>query len=109
MPQKRSLKRPAKPSYLEWHSGKLRVSVSVPRDLQEVIGATRLKQPLHTDSLDIAEVLKGKYVRQFHQLIDEARKGNRMDPRVRQALELSKARRSASTAEESRALCLVIS
>lgn len=37
--------------FLERHGNKWRVVVSVPRDLQEAMGRTKLKQSLPTDSL----------------------------------------------------------
>jgi integrase len=90
----------AKPTYLEWHGGKLRVTVAIPLDVQPLIGLTRFKHPLNTDSLAIANALKGPHVQNFFRLIDEARKGNRMDPLVREALTLAKARREAASHSE---------
>lgn len=50
--------------YLEQHRGKWRVSIGVPKHLQSRFG-TRLKQSLHTDSLTIANRLKGRVIEQL--------------------------------------------
>lgn len=42
--------------FLELHGGKWRVSIAVPRELQDRLG-TRLKRPLNTDSLTVANAL----------------------------------------------------
>lgn len=57
--------------YLERHHGKWRVSVSVPRPLHGVLG-TRLKQPLDTDSLAVANRLKWDVVAAMRRTIDKA-------------------------------------
>lgn len=44
--------------FLERHGNKWRVVVNVPRDLREVMGKTKLKQSLDTDSLEVANRLK---------------------------------------------------
>lgn len=44
--------------YLEWHNGSIRVTVPVPKPLQETLGATRLKRSLKTDSPANAERIK---------------------------------------------------
>jgi integrase len=54
--------------YLELHRERWRVSVAVPKHLHGVLG-TRLKRPLNTDSLTIANQLKWPIVREFQHLI----------------------------------------
>lgn len=61
-----------KKAYLEFHGGSWRVSIAVPRAARRVIGATRLKHNLQTDSLRIANVLKRPYVDRFRKRIEEA-------------------------------------
>ena len=80
----------AKPTYLEWHRGKLRVSVPVPRSLHAALG-TRLKQPLNT----VAEVLKGPYVRAFQRRIEDALRGTEMSLLNKEALAIAEAARIA--------------
>ncbi|CDN56513.1 Phage integrase [Neorhizobium galegae bv. officinalis bv. officinalis str. HAMBI 1141] len=58
--------------YLEQHRGKWRVSVAVPRALQARLGASRLKHPLNTDSLTIANQLKWPIVNEMRARIAEA-------------------------------------
>jgi hypothetical protein len=41
-------------SFLEQHNGKWRVTLSVPAHLQKAMGKTKIKLPLHTDSLAVA-------------------------------------------------------
>lgn len=54
--------------YLEQHRGLWRVTVPVPKHLRSAMG-TRLKRPLHTDSLSIANQLKWPIVYEFKNLI----------------------------------------
>lgn len=54
--------------YLEQHRGLWRVTVPVPRHLHKELG-TRIKRPLHTDSLTIANQLKGPVVIELKHLI----------------------------------------
>lgn len=58
--------------YLEKHRGKYRVSVGVPRPLQGALG-TRLKRPLNTDSLAVANRLKWSVVAELRAMIEKAR------------------------------------
>lgn len=58
--------------YLEEHRGKWRVSVAVPKALQTRLGASRLKHPLNTDSLTIANQLKWPIVNEIRARIAEA-------------------------------------
>lgn len=44
--------------YLEWHNGSIRVTVPVPKPVQERLGTTRLKRSLKTDSPANAERIK---------------------------------------------------
>lgn len=57
--------------YLEQHHGKWRVSVAVPRHLQGTLG-TRLKHPLNTDSLAVANRLKWAVVATLKGAIEKA-------------------------------------
>lgn len=50
------------------HGGKWRVTLAVPRALHERLG-TRLKRPLHTDSLAVANHLKLRVVEEFRATI----------------------------------------
>lgn len=45
--------------YLELHRGRWRVSVPVPKEVRNVLGVTRLKHSLRTDSLELANCMKG--------------------------------------------------
>lgn len=73
--------------YLEWHRGRVRVTVPVPKALQAEVGKTRLKELLPTDSPLLAEALKGPVLRQFHALLAEAAKTSGGDPMKREALQ----------------------
>lgn len=77
--------------FLECKNGKWRVSVAVPRPLQARLG-TRLKRPLKTDSLAVANRLKWGVVAEFRAMIDEAVSGSPTDPLVVEAMELASAR-----------------
>ncbi|MEO3387082.1 tyrosine-type recombinase/integrase [Mesorhizobium sp. CAU 1741] len=57
--------------YLEPHRGKWRVTVSVPIGLREKLG-TRLKHPLGTDSLAMANAMKWPIVHEFKAQIAQA-------------------------------------
>lgn len=57
--------------YLEQHRGKWRVTMAVPKALQTKLG-TRLKHPLNTDSLTIANQLKWPVVNEMRARISEA-------------------------------------
>jgi hypothetical protein len=85
--------------FLERKSGKWRVSVAVPRDLHQKLGS-RLKQPLHTDSLAVANSLKWPIVSEFRAAIESARKGGGKDPIRQEAVELAEYRSHAQTAGE---------
>jgi len=49
--------------FLELHHGKYRVVVTVPKALYKFVGATKLKRPLGTDSLAVANELKWAVVK----------------------------------------------
>jgi uncharacterized protein DUF6538 len=93
--------------FLENHSGKWRVSIAVPRDLQDTLG-TRLKRSLGTDSLAIANSLKWQVVAELRGLIEQARgngkQAHKRDPLIHEALEIARLRTRASTDEEVEAL-----
>lgn len=89
--------------FLEQNGGKWRVSIAVPRELQAKLGATRLKRPLKTDSLAIANRLKWQVVAELRVVIEEARRGTAAahgDPLVEEALEMARLRARARTAED---------
>ena len=64
--------------YLEEHRKKWRVTISVPKHLHGQLG-TRLKRPLHTDSLTVANQLKWPIVNELTALIASAGAGHRPD------------------------------
>lgn len=80
-------KRPALGRYLEWHGSTIRVVIGVPKDLQRLVGATKLKQSLHTDSPKTAEALKWKVINEMKQRLTDARKGTKRDPLVAEAMQ----------------------
>ena len=86
--------------YLEVHGGKWRVTVPVPRDLQAKLGSTRLKRPLKTDSLTVANALKWPIVSEFRAKIERARQGTAADPLRREAVEVAELRSRAVTDAE---------
>ncbi len=73
-------------SYLEFHGGSWRVTVSVPRRLQKKLGATKLKRSLKTDSRKLANSLKWPVVAEFKKQIRIAAQGTPNDPLLGQAL-----------------------
>jgi integrase len=87
--------------FLELHNGKWRVSIAVPRDLQGRLG-TRLKHPLKTDSLAIANSMKWPVVAELRASIERAR-GRAVDahdPLIGEALEIARLRARAVSGEE---------
>ena len=52
-------------SHLEWHKGKIRVTLGVPKSLQNVLGKTRVKRSLNTDSPATAERVKHGVIQQL--------------------------------------------
>lgn len=79
-------------TFLEQHGTQWRVAVKVPLRLRSVIGKTKLKHHLGTDSLAVANREKLKHVQAFRQQLDEAeaklrqRAGREADPMVEEAL-----------------------
>ena len=61
-----------KKAYLEFHGGSWRVSMAVPQAARRIIGSTRLKHNLDTDSLKLANVLKKPHLERFRRRIEEA-------------------------------------
>lgn len=59
-------------SYLEWNNGTIRVTVAVPRHLRGLIGSTRLKRSLNTDSPANAERIKHGVVQELKNQIAAA-------------------------------------
>lgn len=88
-----------KRKHLEFHRGKWRVSVAVPRALQGILG-TRLKHPLGTDSLTLANVLKPPHVEKFKRQIRDASAKAQHSPIVAEALAMAEARRLTETEHE---------
>ncbi|GAB5429175.1 MAG: hypothetical protein Devi2KO_26340 [Devosia indica] len=83
--------------YLEMHSGKWRVTLSVPSGLQKAIGATKLKRSLGTDSLSLANELKWGVIKELKDTIKSFRtngtapsRGNRA-VLMREAADIAKA------------------
>jgi integrase len=74
--------------FLERHGQQWRVVVPVPRNLQQKLGKTKLKKSLKTDSLMIANRLKGEVVRELQSQIYAAEHGDLNDPIVQEALRL---------------------
>lgn len=89
--------------YLEQNGGKWRVTIAVPRDLQGKLG-TRLKRPLHTDSLAVANQIKWQVIGELKAEIDAARRGaggaTKGDALAREALAIAAQRVRAQTHEE---------
>lgn len=77
--------------YLERHGNKLRVVVPVPRTLQPVLGCTKLKKSLNTDSLEEANRLKWSIVAAFQ---DQIRQAEAAEDSVARALHFAEVRRS---------------
>ena len=86
--------------YLERKDGKWRVTIAVPRDLIEALGGSRLKRPLGTDSLAVANSLKWPVVAEFRAKIEQARIGSSGDPLRREAIEVAEFRAHARTEAE---------
>jgi hypothetical protein len=91
--------------YLEQHRGQWRVIVPVPRALQKKLGKTKLKQGLKTDSLKVANMVKGPVIDQLQRQIRSAAQGTPSDPllmdapAIREAL-LSKERLGQHTEDD---------
>ncbi|MFD2251879.1 integrase [Pseudochelatococcus lubricantis] len=81
------MSRPALGRYLEWNGGTIRVVIHVPKDLQAALGATKLKQSLHTDSPKTAEAIKWRVIADLKHRLVEARKGTKGDPLVAEAMQ----------------------
>nr|WP_319515518.1 tyrosine-type recombinase/integrase [uncultured Cohaesibacter sp.] len=84
--------------YLEQHGNKWRVVVSVPRELQDILG-TKLKKSLGTDSLSVANRMKWGAVAELKQKIAEAQDKTTSAPHIEIALEMAKLLKDASTPE----------
>lgn len=52
-------------SHLEWHKGTIRVTLGVPKMLQGIVGKTRIKRSLNTDSPANAERIKHGVIQQL--------------------------------------------
>ncbi len=72
--------------FLEVHGGKYRVTVPVPRQFQKAVGKTKLKRPLKTDSLVVANTLKWKVVAELKKQIHLAARATPADPLLEEAL-----------------------
>lgn len=67
-----AVSRTADKRYLEMHGNRWRVVLTVPEKARAVIGKTKLRQPLPTDSLAKANALKWQVVAQFQAQIERA-------------------------------------
>ena len=67
-----AVSRAANRDFLEKHGNKWRVVVAVPEKARAVIGKTKLRKPLNTDSLTLANRLKWPIITQFQRQIDLA-------------------------------------
>ena len=82
--------------FLEWHGGKWRVVVAVPRALHKRLG-TKLKKSLNTDSLAVANRLKWEVVASLRGIIHDAtmQEGGAGSSLTVEALEIAAARARA--------------
>lgn len=85
--------------FLELHRGKWRVSVPVPRHLHAKLG-TRLKEPLHTDSLAVANTMKWQVVAKLKARLEGNVEGTKGDSLRREAIELATLRDQTDDAED---------
>jgi len=87
--------------WLESHHGSWRVTVAVPRELQKTLG-TRLKKPLNTDSLSLANRLKFRVVAELKERIELAREITLGSPRcvMREAVKIAELSRRVTCDEE---------
>ncbi|MDQ0475239.1 DUF6538 domain-containing protein [Labrys wisconsinensis] len=85
--------------YLEQKNGKWRVTLAVPRELQGKLG-TRLKRPLHTDSLAVANRIKWQALAELRAVIEHARNVTGKGAIIREAIELAAYRSRARDPEE---------
>ncbi len=90
--------------YLELHGGIYRVTVAVPKDVQDHLGKTRLKQSLATDSLAIANRLKWSVVAELKAQIAAAQGKSTTSPLVREALNVASLINKARSPQERRDL-----
>lgn len=89
--------------FLEKHGGQWRVTVAVPRDLHDRM-PTRLKRPLNTDSLAVANRLKWPVIAELKAEIERARGGTLKAKHLQDAIEMAEMLRKAKTAEEREAI-----
>ncbi len=73
MPRSRDDTQPNLPNYLEKHGSGYRVTVGVPKPLREIVGTTRLRRSLGTDSRKEALRLMGPVVTEFLTIVTDAR------------------------------------
>jgi integrase len=99
--------RPAKSDrrYLEQHGTKWRVVVAVPRNLHKIVGSTKLKHTLETDSLSEANRQKWAVVAELQAQIEAARnpQGQPVDLAA-EAKRLASLRRSVANDDEENGL-----
>lgn len=75
--------------YLEWHGQQYRVQMKVPEQLRTLLGRARLVEPLHTDSLAVANEKKWPIVARFKGIITDAEKAlAENDPLIAEALRI---------------------
>lgn len=75
--------------FLEWHGQQWRVVLKVPVQLRGIIGTTKLKQPLHTADLKVANDMKWDIIARMRDDLKQARDAlTNSDPLVAEALRL---------------------
>ena len=66
--------------FLEFHHGSFRVVINVPRKFQAIVGRTKLKRSLGTDSLATANALKHRVIAELRAEIARLTSGAPDDP-----------------------------
>lgn len=92
-------KRPKLGQYLEWQGNRIRVVVDVPKNLREVVGKTKLKASLGTDSPANAERLKWPIIARLKAELDGAARVAE-NPRIREALDWKRQLENAPLPED---------
>lgn len=89
---------PIEKRYLEMHGTSWRVTITVPEAVRGIIGKSRLRHDLGTDSLRQANLIKGRYVERFRAQICSALAavGDKRRELDREACELAKWKASAT-------------
>ncbi|MEP2989215.1 MAG: tyrosine-type recombinase/integrase [Parasphingorhabdus sp.] len=75
--------RPKLGKYLEWNNGTIRVTLAVPRKLQDIVGKTKMKRSLFTDSPASAERIKHGVIQELKdEMSREVQKSTKGPPTV---------------------------